>query len=71
MLLVRCTGPVIDLRSATPNDEYRVEVESRGPAEVEVKFEGTGGQIKVKAQCDAGVPRFRTEPDSPEVKQND
>lgn len=70
-LLVRCTGPVVALRSATPSDDYRVEVESRGPAEVEVKFEGGGGETTVKAECDAGVPRFRTEPDSPDVKQED
>lgn len=70
-VLVRCTGSVADLRSATPSDDYRVDVESRGPREIEVKFKGGGSEIKVKAKCDEGVPRFRTEGDSPEEGDHD
>ncbi|MDV3222296.1 hypothetical protein [Intrasporangium sp.] len=69
-VVVRCTGRVVDLRSATPSDDYRVEVESRGPREVEVKFEGPGDDVKVKAKCEDGVPQFGTEGDEQEEAED-
>lgn len=61
VVVARCTGSAISLRSATPSDAYRVEVGSRGPAEVEVKFEGGGREVKVRAECAGGTPAFEQE----------
>ncbi len=59
-VVAECAGARISLRSATPNDGYRVETGSRGPQEVEVSFKGGGdrGQVQVKGVCRAGAPTF-------------
>ena len=63
---VQCVGSRISLVSATPNDGWRVEVDERGPAEVEVEFK-TGGEdereVKVRARCVGGAPKFTVESD--------
>jgi hypothetical protein len=64
IVVARCSGAVIALQSATPSDDYRVELGSRGPQEVEVTFAGEGGQVKVRAECVAGVPSFSQEGES-------
>ncbi len=64
IVVARCSGAVIALQSATPSDDYRVEVGSRGPQEVEVTFAGEGGQVKARAECVAGVPSFSQEGES-------
>jgi hypothetical protein len=59
-VLAGCRGSRIDLRSATPDDGYRVEVASRGPREIEVAFESESyGQTLVRAVCTRGAPSFR------------
>jgi hypothetical protein len=64
-VVARCTGSAADLRSATPNDDYYVEVESDGEREVEVKFESASGhEVKVKVDCAGGAPRFKVESDA-------
>lgn len=63
-VVVACTDARVELRSATPSDDWRVQVDKRGPEEVEVDFERTGeaeGEVKVDARCRDGVPRFSVE----------
>lgn len=62
---VRCTGNVIQLRIAQPDNGWRVQVENAGPDQIEVAF-GTGdeerhGGTKVTAVCVGGTPVFRVE----------
>jgi len=59
-MTVRCSGGEASLQSASPDDGYGVEVGSRGPAEVEVTFKGSGREVQVKGTCAAGTPRFST-----------
>ncbi|MGZ8742182.1 MAG: hypothetical protein ACXWXO_04600 [Nocardioides sp.] len=54
------------MKSASPNNGYRVEVEKRGPEEIEVKFESASRELKVDARCADGVPRFDVEADDGE-----
>jgi len=59
---VRCTGAVITLRIAQPDNGWRVDVEGSGPVKVEVSFqqgdaEG-GAQAHVEAVCSRGTPVF-------------
>ena len=62
---VRCTGAVITLRIAQPDDGWRVEVDRSGTEDVEVTFHrgdiAAGGQTHVKAVCSAGTPVFTVE----------
>jgi hypothetical protein len=62
----RCVGSRISLVSASPNNGWRIDVEGRGPQEVEVEFE-TGGdnerRTKVEGRCADGIPRFEAETD--------
>lgn len=62
----RCTGERLDLRSATPNDQYHVEVQTSGGRELEVKFESEADEVKVRGSCLGGVPRFDVESRSEE-----
>lgn len=59
-VVAECVGARISLRSATPNDGYRVETGSRGPQQVEVSFQGGDdrGQAQVTGVCRAGAPVF-------------
>ena len=59
---VRCTGAVITLRIAQPDNGWRVKVEGSGPEKVEMAFqqgdtEG-GAETHVKAVCSKGTPVF-------------
>lgn len=56
-----CRGSRISLRSASPADGWRVEPESSGPEEAEVKFESGEREVKVRAECSRGVPRFSSD----------
>jgi hypothetical protein len=54
---VRCTGDSASLLYARPDDGYVTTVKSRGPAEVEVEFQSSGGdgRGRVKARCSGGT----------------
>jgi hypothetical protein len=54
---VRCAGDDVMLTTYAPNLGYHVDIESVGPAEVEIKFEEAGGdhRSKLEAQCRGGV----------------
>ncbi len=62
---VSCSGSRATLMSASPSDGWRVEVEKRGPVEVEVSFSqsGEGGESHVHADCSGGQPQFKVEQD--------
>lgn len=60
LVTVRCDGSRTTLRSATPNDGYRVEVD-RGTERIEAHFESASREYKVEARCSGGVPRFAVE----------
>jgi hypothetical protein len=53
------------LRSAQPDDGWRVEVKEPGPEEVEVRFQGvddsSGRGTRVVAVCATGLPAFRVD----------
>ncbi len=60
-VVARCVGGRLDLRSATPNDRYHVDVEASGPDELEVGFDSELDEVKVRGTCRGGVPRFDVE----------
>jgi hypothetical protein len=65
---VRCTGAVITLRIAQPDNGWRVEVGGSGPSTVEVAFqqgdsEG-GAQAHVQVVCSRGTPVFTVDSSS-------
>jgi hypothetical protein len=62
LVVVRCDGSRPMLRSATPNNGYRVEVD-RGAERIEVQFKSASAEVKVAAGCSGGVPRFTVEGD--------
>ncbi|MGZ5416378.1 MAG: hypothetical protein ACXWDI_04295 [Nocardioides sp.] len=66
LVAVRCEDARATLKSASPNNGYRVEVEKRGPEEIEVKFESASRELNVDARCANGVPRFDVEADDGE-----
>lgn len=69
LVTVRCDGSRTTLRSATPNNGYRVEVD-RGTDRIEVHFESASREYKVEARCSGGVPRFAVE-GGPEVEHDE
>jgi hypothetical protein len=62
LVVVRCDGSRTTLRSATPSNGYRVEVD-RGTERIEVQFKSAAREYKVEARCSSGVPRFTVEGD--------
>lgn len=58
---VSCTGSRAALVSASPADGWRVEVEERGPEEVEVRFRSDASEVRVQARCAGAEPRFEVE----------
>jgi len=66
-VVVSCSGGSMTLDSVQPDPGFAVEVEKRGPREVEVQFEGredeSENETKVKASCVAGTPIFEVETD--------
>jgi hypothetical protein len=60
LVTVRCDGSRTTLRSATPNNGYRVEVD-RGTVRIEAHFQSAAREYKVVARCSGGVPRFAVE----------
>ena len=65
---VRCTGAVITLRIAQPDNGWRVEVGGSGSVKVEVTFqqgdaEG-GAQAHLEAVCSRGTPVFTVDSSS-------
>lgn len=65
-VIARCDGGAVRLHSATPTDSYQVEVGSTGPEELEVKFSGGAGEVRVDARCVGGEPRFEVESEAGE-----
>lgn len=61
---VRCTGPDVSLRFAQPANGWSVKVEERGPLRVQVTFETSTREIRVRGECQGGVPTLRGETDS-------
>ena len=65
-VVVSCTRAAVSLVGAQPDSGFSVEVHDRGPARVEVQFEGrdddSGGgdddKTRVRATCAGGVPVF-------------
>ncbi len=55
---VACQGGTASLAGATAYAGWRVEVESRGPREVSVKFEAGEREVEVEARCVAGRADF-------------
>ena len=63
-VVAECSAPTIRLVAAQPEGGFAVDVGSRGPEEVEIKFEGRGEEEReseVHAVCVGGVPRFSAE----------
>jgi hypothetical protein len=58
---VACTGSTIALRGASPDDGWRMERGSSGPAEVEVTFIDGQQQVQVQSHCSGGSPVFQVE----------
>lgn len=58
---VACTGSTIALQGATPDDGWRMERGSSGPAEVEVTFIDGQQQVQVQSHCSGGSPVFEAE----------
>ena len=54
---VRCADDDVTLATYAPNPGYQVEIESGGPAELEIKFQEAGGdhRSKLEARCNSGV----------------
>lgn len=59
---VRCTGAVITLRIAQPDNGWRVELDASETAHVQVTFKRgeteSAGETQVTALCSAGTPVF-------------
>ncbi len=51
-----CAGSAITLKSAAPNDGWRVEVHDRGPKELEITFRSGDQETEVKIRCSNGKP---------------
>ena len=51
-----CTGSSVALKSAQPQDGWRVEVENRGPEELEITFRSGENETEVRIACSAGTP---------------
>ena len=58
---VSCQAAAISLVYASPQDGWRVEIEKRGPATVEVDLAREGQGTKLKASCVNGIPQETTE----------
>ena len=58
---VSCQGQAISLVYASPQDGWRVEIEKRGPATVEVNLARNGQGTKLRASCVNGIPQETTE----------
>ena len=53
---VECTGSeTVRMLYATPASGWRIAVESRGPAEVEVEFVRGDSELRTRAGCDGGA----------------
>ena len=66
LLSARCRGGVISLVAAQPDAGFAVDVVDRGPARLEVTFNGreeaSGKGSHVTANCVSGVPTFQVTP---------
>lgn len=56
-----CDGSTATMRYASPASGFASEVESVGPAEVEVRFRGADHESRVRVECVNGVPDGRVE----------
>lgn len=62
LISVRCTGDVIALRVAQPDNQWRVLVDTSQPGQISVTFTSGGEEVpsrtQVTAVCTNGVPAF-------------
>jgi hypothetical protein len=58
---VSCAGRVATNKGASPNDGWHVEQADDPGDDIEVKFERSNSEVKVRATCVNGVPRFEVE----------
>jgi hypothetical protein len=66
VVVVVCRGTAAELRAATPDDGFAVEVDDTGPDRVEVEFEGRGdsdARTRVRVECVEGEPSFEVDAD--------
>ena len=59
-LVVACRGGSISFGGAHANPGWSLEVDDRGPEEVQVEFESSGeaDDVRVEATCAGGQPKF-------------
>lgn len=55
-----CTGDAISLVYATPQDGWRIEIESRGPQKIQVELSRNDQGTKLVATCVGGIPQETT-----------
>jgi hypothetical protein len=58
---VTCQGSAVVLKSAVPADGFQVTVQSGGPQEALVRFDGSGAVFYLGARCQNGTA-IRTQP---------
>jgi hypothetical protein len=60
VVTVECRGQSISLQGAQPNSGWSIEVDERGPAEVQVDFDSNNSdrRTRVQSECVGGTPRF-------------
>lgn len=63
VVTVECRGSRIELRGAQPNSGWSIEIDERGPEEVQVEFERNDGErgTRVESVCVGGSPRFEVD----------
>ena len=63
MVTVECRGTTISLKGAQPNSGWSIEIDNRGPKEVQVDFDSNDGErrTRVQSECVGGAPRFEVD----------
>lgn len=63
VVTVECRGTTISLKGAQPNSGWSIEIDSRGPEEVQVDFDSNDGErrTRVQSECVGGAPRFEVD----------
>ena len=63
VVTVECRGTTISLKGAQPNSGWSIEIDNRGPKEVQVDFDSNNGEsrTRVQSECVGGTPRFEVD----------
>ena len=63
VVTVECRGQTISLQGAQPNSGWSIEIDERGPEEVQVEFDSNDGdrRTRVQSECVGGSPRFEVD----------